>query len=402
MLDGIKVLEVGNWVAVPSACAILSDLGAVVTKIEHPETGDPVRGINITRNGVVPAEPGLNPFFELLNRGKRSVATDLGTAGGQQIVRRLAQESDILVTNLTPHRQRRYSLQYEDLSSSNPGLIYAVLTGYGMEGAERDRSGFDYTAFWARSGIMASLGPRGGNPVQERPAMGDQTTSLGITAAVGLALYERQRSGRGQRVDLSLLNTGLWVIGGDVVGALRGRQAVLRHDRKNVPNPMFNFYKAQDGKWVQLVMPDSDRFWPGFCRALGLDDLEDDPRFDSHQNRTKNNRALIRLLEERIATRPRAEWAPPLDEAGSIWGPVQTLDEVIVDPQIEANDYVASIEHPTEGEYELLRLPMKVDRTPGSPKAPAPELGQDTETTLLEIGYSWEEISGLKDAGAIP
>ncbi len=200
-LKGLKVLEVANWVAAPSACAIMADMGAEVVKIEHPETGDPVRSVTISSLGVVQHSSGINLLFELLNRGKQSVAVNLENPRGQEIVKKLAAQSDILVTNLTPNRQEQYQLRYEDLSALNPRLIYVVLTGYGTEGPDRDRSGFDYAAFWARSGIMGSLGETGGPPTLQRPGMGDQTTSLALTAAIGMALYERERSGKGQRID---------------------------------------------------------------------------------------------------------------------------------------------------------------------------------------------------------
>ena len=154
---------------------------------------------------------------------------------------------------------------------SNSRIIYVALTGYGMDGPERDRSGFDYAAFWARSGIMGTLGEHDEPPVQQRPGMGDQTTSLAMTAAIGMALFERERSGEGQRVDCALLHTGLWVIGADVVAALRDRQPAQRNRREQSANPLFNFYEARDGKWVQLVMIESDRFWQGFCRAMEID-----------------------------------------------------------------------------------------------------------------------------------
>jgi len=401
LLEGIMVLEVANWVAAPSACAMLADLGAEVVKIEHPETGDPVRAVNVTAHGVVPHVEGLNTTTELLNRGKRSLGINLDHPSGQEVVRRLAARADVMVTNLLPQRQERYRLRYEDVSPMNPRLIYVVLTGYGTEGRERDRAGFDYAAFWARSGIMGSLGEEGEPPVQQRPGMGDQTTSLALVAAIGLALYERERSGRGQRIDCSLLHTGLWVIGPDVVAALRQRQAMRRHSRQAAGNPLFNFYQAQDGKWLQLVMIQSERFWPGFCRALDLGHLIADPRFDSHAHRMQHHRALIALLERQFATRTRHEWGQRLDRERCLWAPVQTLDEVIDDPQAHANSYFATVQHPARGAYQLVNMPMRFQRTPAGIQGPAPELGQHTELTLLDLGYTWEDIATLKAQGAI-
>ncbi len=400
-LEGLKVLEVANWVAGPSACAIMADMGADVVKIEHPETGDPVRSVDVSRRGVVQYAGGINGAFELLNRGKRSVAVNLEHPRGQEVVQRLAARADVMVTNLTPHRQARFRLRYEDVSALNPRVIYLVLTGYGTEGPERDRSGFDYAAFWARSGIMASLGEAGGPPTQQRPGMGDQTTSLALTAAIGMALYERERSGKGQRIDCALLHTGMWVLGLDMMAALRSRQPAERVPRKEVGNPLFNYYQAADGRWMQLVMIESERFWPGFCVALGLEHLVKDPRFDSHASRMKHSRELIEIIEKRFASRPLGEWAKRLDEQRCIWAPVQTLDQVVEDPQARANGYTATLTHPEEGEFELVKAPMKFGRTPGSPTAPAPELGQHTEAALLDLGYDWDEVIALKEQGAI-
>ncbi len=401
ILEGIKVLEVANYVAAPSTCAMLADMGAEVIKIEHPETGDAVRSMAVTTRGIIPYPGGLNVIFQLLNRGKQSMGINLESPQSQEIVRKLAAESDVMVTNLTPHRQERYGLRYEDVSALNPRIIYVALTGYGMNGPERDRSGFDYAAFWARSGIMGTLGEEGEPPVQQRPGMGDQTTSLAMTAAIGMALYERERSGMGQQIDCSLLHTGMWVMGADTVAALRERQAVQRNRRQQAGNPLSNFYEAGDGKLMQLVMIESERFWAGFCRAIGLEHLIDDPRFDDHFHRIEHSPELFRILEEQFVTKTRPEWGKLLDEAGCIWAPIQTLDEVIVDPQVRANGYTTVLEHQEEGEFEVVSTPMGFQSTPAEAKNPAPELGQHTESKLLELGYTWDDITALKEQGAI-
>jgi crotonobetainyl-CoA:carnitine CoA-transferase CaiB-like acyl-CoA transferase len=267
-----------------------------------------VRGVSLGHRGVVQHTSGVYVIFELLNRGKKSLAVDLNSLQGQEIVRKLATQVDILVTNLTRHRQDRYRLNYEDVSKANARIIYVALTGYGPEGPDRDRSGFDYAAFWARSGIMGSLGEAGSLPIQQRPGMGDQVTSLAMTAAIALGLYEREQSGVGQRIDCSLLNTGLWAIGGDVMAALQSGRAPDHICRSEVGNPLFNYYQCADGKWVQLVMIESERFWDGFCRAVGLHQIVADPRFERHALRSQNNRELIRILVDLFLTKPRAEW----------------------------------------------------------------------------------------------
>jgi crotonobetainyl-CoA:carnitine CoA-transferase CaiB-like acyl-CoA transferase len=307
----------------------------------------------------------------------------------------------VVVTNLTPHRQQRYGLTYEDIIGINPRIIYLALTGYGAEGPERDRSGFDYAAFWARSGIMATLGEQGSPPVQQRPGFGDQTTSLAITSAIGMALFERERSGKGQQIDCALLHTALWANVADVVASFKDKAAMPRNDRTQAANPLFNFYETKGGKWVQLVMIQSDRFWDGFCRALELENLIADSRFDSHVARTENSADLRQIITDRFAERTLDEWAPGLDEGRCIWAPVQTLDEVIDDPQVIANEFTTTLEHPEDGEFQLVKMPMKFHRTPAEAAELAPELGQHTETVLLDLGYSWDDITRLKERGAI-
>lgn len=401
-LEGIKVLEVANWVAAPAACAMLADLGADVVKVEHPETGDPVRSIDVTPAGIVAETPDLNPSFEHLNRGKKSIGINLADPDGQNIVRRLATEVDILVTNLVPERQERYGLRYEDVRDSNPRLIYVALTGYGANGPERDRLGFDYAAFWARSGIMASIGEEGSPPVQQRPGMGDHATSLAITSAIGMSLFERERSGLGQRIECSLLHTALWVLGMDVSAALDHGQPVSRHSRTGTPNPLSNYYETGDGGWIQFVMFDSQRFWPGFCRALELGALASDSRFATQNARAANSTDLISLIAERISSRPRKDWGPRLDEEGCIWAPVQTVDEIANDPQVRANGYLAELHrHNSDESFGVVAMPAKLERTPGIATTPAPALGEHTETQLLELGYTWDQIADLKSSGAI-
>ena len=379
----------------------MADMGATVIKIEHPLTGDPVRSIDVSSRGLIQYSGGINSAFELLNRGKQSVAVNLEHPQGQEVVHRLAAQADVVVTNLTPHRQERYRLRYEDVAAQNPRAIYLVLTGYGTEGPERDRAGFDYAAFWARSGIMASIGEPTGPPTQQRPGMGDQTTSLALTAAIGIALYERERSGKGQRIDCSLLHTALWVLGADVMSALQSRQPAERVSRKEVGNPLANFYRTADDRWVQLIMVESGRFWDGFCAALGIEELAPDPKFDSHVNRIEHARELVDIIEDRFASESFEHWASRLDQQGCIWAPVQTLDQVVDDPQVHANGYTTTLTHAAEGDFEILAAPMKYGRTAGGATSAAPEHGQDTELALLEVGYTWEELAELKEQGAI-
>ena len=190
-------------------------------------------------------------------------------------------------------------------------------------------------------------------------------------------------------------------MGTDLVVALKDKEPVRRNLRSDVINPIFNFYEAKDGKWMQLVMVHGDKYWPSFCRAVDMESLTDDPRFDTLEKRSKNNVELIELLDRRFAEEPRDEWAKRLDAEGCMWGPIQTLDEVIVDPQAAANSYFLDLTHPSEGEFTLVSPPLKFSRTPGETPNVAPEFGQHTEEQLLSVGYSWDDIARLRDEGAI-
>jgi len=392
-LDGIRVVEVANWLAAPLGAAVLADMGAAVVKVEAPQ-GDAVRGFQA---------PGASAehLFNLYNRGKRGITANLDHPDGRAVVRRLVERADVFITNLTPTRVERYELTYDALAARNPRLIYANLTGYGVHGPERDRLGFDYAAFWARSGIMGIIGPEHGPPPLQRPGMGDHTTGVVIACGVLAALLDRQRTGRGQQVNFSLLNSGLWVLATDIQMALVTSSSMPRHNREAPPNPIWNTYRCADGRWILLVMIQADRYWPKFCAAIERPDLEHDPRFNSMTARQAHNAELVRILDAVFATATLKEWGERLDRHGAIWAPVQTLAEATNDPQARANGYFTAIEHPSLGRMETLQAPFRFGVSEVTVRGPAPELGQHTEEVLLELGYSWEEIVALRDRGAI-
>jgi crotonobetainyl-CoA:carnitine CoA-transferase CaiB-like acyl-CoA transferase len=398
-LAGIRVLEVANWLAAPAAAALLADLGAAVIKVEPPrgDTWRYYRGTH-TQPGAMPPP---NPGFQLDNRGKRSTAINLDHTEGRAAVLRMAAEADIFITNLVPRRLARYGLRYEDLSKDHPRLIYAGLSAYGAKGEERDRLGFDFNAFWARSGIMSLVGDRDGPPAMPRSGMGDHATTLAIAWAIMVALYERERTGEGQELQASLLNTGLWVLGSDVQTALMGMPPAPKHARVAPRNPIANDYCTKDGRWILIQGNQPERDWPRVCAALGLEHLRDDPRFRTTPERQKHSAELVVLLDAAIAQRTRAEWGPILDQHGLIWAPAQDLSEAIEDPQARANGYFVEVEHPSLGRFRTIDTPIRFGKTEAGARGAAPELGQHTEEVLLEYGYGWEDIVRLRDEGAI-
>jgi len=336
-LDGVRVLELGIWVAVPSAAAVLADWGARVVKIEPPE-GDPLRGLAAT--GLVPYQPDVNPAFQLDNRGKRSIVLDLRRPEGREVAHALVGRSDVFLTNLRRPKLAVLGMDYATLRSVNPRLVYAGLTGYGTEGPERERAAFDYAAFWARAGIMASLGEPEGPPPTQRPGMGDHLTGLGLAGAIAAGLFARERSGVGQEIGMSLFQSGMWMLATDIQAAITTGYCHTPGGRRAAPNPLFNFYRTGDGRWLHLVMLQPDRHWRAFCRAVGREDLVDDPRFASAPVRFQHCRELIAILDPLFASRPLAEWAEALDCADCYWGKVQTVE---YDPKDEIEKGISAV-----------------------------------------------------------
>jgi crotonobetainyl-CoA:carnitine CoA-transferase CaiB-like acyl-CoA transferase len=396
-LKGIRVVEMGIWVAGPAAAAVLADWGAEVIKVENPAGGDPARALMALG---LPFELPVNPSVEVDNRNKRSATVNVQTPEGGAIVKRLLRTADVFVTNLRPAALARVGLAYEDLREANPRLIYAALSGYGTRGPEKDRAAFDYAAFWARAGAMASLGEPDRPPPSQRPAMGDHPAGLSLAGAVCAALYHRERTGDGQEIHLSLFQSGLWMMATDVQTCLVTGLSPIPTGR-SVPNPLWNHYRAKDGKWFHLVMLQADRYWASFCEAVGRADLRDDERYADIFERGKNSAELIALLDEVFATRPRSEWAEAFDRHDLVWAPVQTISDVVADPQAHALDAFATVPHRSGEDIRVLRSPVEFGATPASIRSAAPELGEHTEEVLLEHGYTWEDIAAFKEKGAI-
>ena len=398
-LEGIRVLEVANWVAAPVAAMLLGDLGASVIKVEPPR-GDVSRG-NVETGPKLSAPPTAGPSFQLNNRNKRGICVNLDHPDGRALVHSLAREADVFLTNLTPKRAARFELLYDSIRALNPRIVYAGVNAYGANGPERDRLGFDYTAFWARSGIMSLVGDRDGPPVVTRPGFGDHTTAIVLAYGIMVALYERERTGKGQEIQASLLNTGMWALGSDLQSALAGRPHLPRHARVEPRNPLSNPYQTKDGRWIHFQMGAADRYWAGFCAALELGDAREDPRYQSLALRQEHSAELVRQIDAAMAKRTRDEWGPILDQQNLVWSPVQSVDEVIADPQVSANGYVTEIDHPTLGRLRTLATPIRFSESRVEARGPAPELGQHTEEVLIERGCTWEEIERLRQAGAI-
>jgi len=397
-MEDIRVVELGFWVAGPSVSGVLADWGADVVKIE-PIEGDPMRGLFLKGFGM---DMPVNPPFELDNRGKRSIAVDFDGADGRKIVLDLIDRADVFVTNVRPGGLERAGLDYPSLAKRNPRLVYCSMTGYGLEGPERDRPAFDVGAYWSRSGIAAALTAPNVDPPYQRGAMGDHTAGITGAGGVAAALFARSRSGRGQLVSTSLLRIGIFTVGWDTMIKLRLGAPATPMTRTTTPNPLISCYRARDERWIWLLGLQGDRMWPDLVRAIARPDLERDPRFAKLTDRRTNCAELVGILDQIFAQRTRAEWAEIFDREGVWWAPIQTTDEVVEDPVAEACGAFVDVPSAEGDPIRMVSSPVDFSDTRWSVGAPVPELGQHTEEVLLELGYDWERIAALKEGRVIP
>ena len=399
-LEGIRVVEVANWLAAPSAAALMADLGADVVKVEHP-AGDAWR--NTLMRGRKPdfdPDTDVDAPYELDNRGKRGIALSLEQPGGSDVVKRMVSEADIFITNLTAPRIARYDLGREILQALNPRLIYVVLTGYGTRGPDNAKTAFDYSAFWSRSGIMSLIGEPDGPPMPCRPGQGDHATALNLLSGALAALRLRDMTSEGQFVEVTLQRTGAWTIGADVSASLIMEDQPGRIDRVRPGNPLFNSYETGDGRWLMLVMPTGDRYWQPTCRALGRDDWLADERFATLMGRMEHTAELTPEIASVLASKTLLEWTPLLDAQALTWAPVAELPEVIHDPQMEEMDAWSVIEGP-QGTFRTLNTPFAIEGADVGPRGPAPKTGEHTHEVLSELGFSDDEIAQLAASGAL-
>lgn len=393
-LQGVKVVEIGVWVAGPSCAAILADWGADVIKIEPPE-GDPFRGL-FASLGVT-----MNPPFELDNRNKRSVSLNLRHPDALEAAQRLVDSADVLVSNVRPGGLARLGLDAEACRGRNPRLIYCQVTGYGPAGEAANTAAYDVGAFWSRGGVAASLMPGGqGEPPVQRGGMGDHMTGANAAGAVAAALFHRERTGEGQVVSVSLIRIGAYMMGWDLNTVLRTGMPIVPYAREQAPNPLINPYRDRDGRWFWLLLLQGDRHWPDAVRAIGRPDLLDDPRFTDIAARMMNSAALTAELDAVLATRSLAEWAPIFERENVWFAPVQTLEELAADAVAADAGCWVEVESPA-GPLRQVATPASFSATAVEMRNWAPELGQDTEAVLEELGYDWDHIIAMKDAGAI-
>ena len=402
-LDGIRVIECSTWGFGPLAGLMLGDLGADVIKIESPTRPDGARTL-VWGGGMDQRMPdGRGVTYETMNRNKRSLALDLKSPEGVEIVKELVRDADIFLENYRPGVMDRLGVGYEVLRQMNPRIIYAAACGYGFKGEETERPAFDPVGA-ARSGLMWAAGTPDDPPVWINRALADM--SGGATLAYGIlaALAAREQHGVGQRVEVSHIMATLWLQHWGVGNALaKGMYEWPRFDRRKAPNPMFNWYRCGDDEWIMLSIADDERDWPKFCEAMGLQHLQDDARFRSRELRAQHCEEAVRILDEVFATQPRVAWEKQLlTQPDLIFDRVQHVGDLLEDPAVRANAYIVEVDHPRYGSLPFLNHPVTLTETPASIRRVAPELGEHTYEVLQEaLGYEAEQVAELVAAGVV-
>ncbi len=400
-LKGIRVLDWTMWQFGPVSTSMMGDMGADVVKIESLE-GDAGRTLSSAARTKTELWGDRNAYFETCNRNKRSISVNLRTDDGREIVHRLVKDADVFVQNFRKGVAERLMLDYDTLREINPMLIYGSASGYGPEGPDAFAPSFDGCG-QARGGLMIAATPASlDEPSWVQGGVSDQVGAIHLCLGVLSALVARSVQGTGQKIDASHLSSVMWLQGLAIsMDMMQGRWRPA-YDRMKAGNPLVNQYKCKDGSWMMMMMLQADRYWPRFATVLGIEDLIEDPRFATMRDRSANNLDLINIIDERMATRPYAEWDAAFREAGDfIYAKVQHLSELQHDPQVIANNYITDFDHPTLGPIKMAGHPITYSETPAGIWREAPELGQHTEEVLLEVGYHWPDIERFRDAGAI-
>lgn len=395
---GLKVLDVSTYIAGPAAATVLADFGADVIKVESPQGGDPVRRYSETP-GVPQSD--LDYCWTLCGRNKRSLAIDLKNDGAREALYRVVAQADVFVTNFPFPVRRRLGIRYEDLAALNPRLIYASLTAYGETGPEADRTGFDSTVWWARTGLMdlVRAGPDA-PPARSLPAMGDHPTAMALYGAIVTGLYRRERTGKGGNVSSSLLANGVWSNAIYVQAMLAGAEVSVRPRREDAVNALTNLYETRDSRWFMMVLLDEGRYWPALADAIGRAHLCDDPRFATAHGRMDNPRDLTQELDAAFRERDWSEWEALLRQAGIPFGLVGQVGELANDAQARQSGVLVKREADDGGPAMTVNSPLWLADEVKVPAGPPPALGEHTDAVLREAGYDAAEIARLRQSGA--
>lgn len=395
-LAGLRVLDISSFIAAPAAAVVLGDWGADVIKIEGPD-GDPNRTIMNDSSNYPKAQ--VNYPWQMDSRNKRSLVLDLKKPDARAALDRVIATSDILICNFPPPVREKLRLTYDAVKAVNPKLIYASLTGYGESGPDRDRPGFDATAYFARSGLLDAQRYEGGPPGVPGPAQGDRATAMALVSSILMALIHRMKTGEGAWVGTSLLGNGLWSCGVVAQAALVGAFLPPRPPPDRPRSALGNIYRTSDDRWLQLTIVREDKLWAPLCAAIGHPGLADDPRFGSVADRRKNAAALATVLSEVFARRDYAYWLKALAAQEITFGVISRPQDVPDDTQAVACGAVVETAIPEMP--RTLSNPIRLSFAEQRLATPAPALGQHSEDILREAGLSSAEVASLRAGGAI-
>ena len=395
---GLKVIDCASYIAGPAATTILSDFGADVIKVEPPGIGDPYRYLYRIEGNPVSSK---NYFWQLTSRNKRSLALDLKTPAGADIISKLIKDADVFVINFPPHVRKGLKLTYEDVSRLNDKIIYADITGYGDKGPEADKPGFDETAYWARTGIMDFARDAGISPVFAPAGVGDHATASALYSGIVTGLYRREKTGTGCHVSTSLIGSGAWAVGGWLQAALDGATPARVQDRTNQVNPLINTYQTQDNRWLMLCFVAEDKEWPALVQTINNPGLLTDTRFANGKARRQHSKELTKILDAAFAAKPLSYWRESLDKLSLTFSVVQTLDELASDPQLILNGNIKEIKNGTGTKSFTVDSPVHISGEEKVQPGLAPGLGEHSYEILNELGYTTSEIDALNANGVI-
>lgn len=394
LLEGIRIVDLSRIVAGPLATQIFGDYGAEVIKIEQPRVGDD------SRAWVPPKAPdGSAGYFFSINRNKKSVTLNLKDPRGKAIVKALVANADVVIENFKPGTMEDLELDYQALRAVNPRIVYCQISGFGNSGPDRERAGYD-SILQGITGLMSITGERAGAPVKAGVALIDEITALYAHGAILAALLHRERTGEGQKIECSLLESGVAAMMNAATAYLLAGLVQGRWGSAHESVVPYQAFKARDG--YLIIGVGNERLWKAFCDAIGAPEWSDDERFNNNQKRVERRQELVDLIEGRLAARSRDEWIAAFAAAGLPTGPINTVDQVFQDPQVLHRGMVQEVEHPTAGRVKLVGIPVKFSATPGEITLPPPLLGQHTDEVLTKLlGMSTTELDSLRADGVI-
>jgi len=402
VMKGVRILEVAEHTFVPAASALLADWGAEVIKIEHVERGDAMRGLMSSGLAAMLGSK-VHVLLEHSNRGKKSLALDLNSEAGLDILYRLAATCDVFLTNKLPGVRAKLKIDVEHIRAHNPKIIYVRGTGHGERGPDADRGSYDALAYWCRSGIAMGMkqADEDGVPPPPGPAFGDSIGAMTIAGGIMGALFHRERTGDATIVDVSLLGTGLWSHGAAVALSLQlNRPWAPMPKAASTGNPLVRTYRTKDDRYISICCLQGAKYWPGMCEVIGQPALASDERFADAASLTKNAAVATQLLVAAFAERTAAEWRERLASFAGQWAMVQDTLEASVDPQTVANGYVVDCQTSDGTPFKLAAAPIQFDEEPAIP-ARGPEFNEHGDAILTELGLDWDAIIDLKARGVV-